>query len=731
MKPHYKRFFKALALVTVCSTVFQSYGGETVLKPDQGQNVFALKKTLGRDFWFFFALYHHNNGGLMEILRKDLYVKTKDLPPQGKSFALEKAFTDTGLLYNDRWIYLKENKKDKTISYVIPEPPRHPSTINRPFEQNMILATRPTTTSVKRVRQPILRFFEDKFEYKDKNYLKEFRKRHPNFTYLHGPGEWIDTARVQAEGALRSAVRRKLITKEQAAKHLKEQWPKPKTREEMVHGRMKKIFDWSVSAAYNDPKALSLLEGAWCMNHIPAYWGAGKIVQETSRNYVYWQIQTMFTRGAARQFDIPWGWYVASYFIGYNSKGKPHPHGCFFAVPKSIFRNHDWHHGISLSAVKRAYYMAYLAGSNSLEREGDTITMWNRGRPIKEQKLSPEGKMYIEFYNFTRKNQDRGIPYRPLALLVPYARGYYRAGGVAFHMPQFGYTRGDYMLDAFMSTYLKWHENRVEANLRKGLECVMANQPYGDICDVLTPDFPNQSAFRRTIKNYPAAMLIGDDYKNPEMSKILVDYVKNGGTLVINVKQLNKFFPKDFTGLTFNGDYFHKGRFTVSKAKLTTAKVIRKNEEGDILLTENRYGKGRVITSLLHYMTPWDPSAHISAFYNSIFGERIPYHKEIDVLLTKLSKELMPIRVKGDIQYGLSKTKKGWWLYLINNKGVIKFADKMARYDKSKTASVTVDFDRLKVKTVKDLRKGKIVPVKNRSFTVKVAPGDVTILSLE
>ena len=727
--PFHKKIFPLSVLIVGCCPLFCNTA--PVLKPDQGQNAFVLQQTLGRDFWFYFTIHHHNSKGILEMVRKDVFVKTDDLPPQAKSFALEKAFTDSGIVYNDRWKYLKENKQDKTISYVIPEPPRHPNLVNRPFEQEMILATRPTVTAVHGVRQPLLHFIEDKFEYKDKNYLKEYRKRHPNFTFLRGPSEWVDTCRVQAEGAMRTAIARKLISKEKADKLLKEQWPKPKTREEMINGRMRKVFDWAVSSAYGDPKVLSLLEGAWCMNHIPAYWGIGRIVQETSRNYVYWQIQTMFTRGAARQFNIPWGWYIASYFYGYNSKGQFDPHGCYFAVPCSIFKNHDWNHGISLSAVKRAYYMAYLAGSSAVEREGDSITMWNRGRPLEEQKLSLEGKMYIEFFNFTRKNPDRGIPYRPLALLVPYARGYYRSGGVSFHMPQFGYTRGDYMLDAFMSTLLQWHDNRTDSNMRKGLECVMANHPYGDMCDVLTPDFPDQTAFRRTIGNYPAAILIGDDYRNPEMSRILADYVRNGGTLVINVKQLNNFFPKDFTGIALNGDYFHQGRFTVSKAKLNGAKVLRKNESGDILLSENQYGSGKVIVSLIHYMTPWDPARNISAFYNSIFGKNIPVYKEIAALLEILNKELIPVRVKGDIQYGLSKTRKGWWLYLINNKGVIKYSDAPAKEDPSKTATLTVDLDRLKIKTVRDLRKDQQVPIKSNSFSVKVAPGDVAILSME
>ena len=36
---------------------------------------------------------------------------------------------------------------------------------------------------------------------------------------------------------------------------------------------------------------------------------------------------------------------------------------------------------------------------------------------------------------------------------------------------------------------------------------------------------------------------------------------------------------------------------------------------------------------------------------------------------------LLPVKVEGDIQYGMNKAAGGWWLYLFNNKGVTKFAD--------------------------------------------------------
>ena len=91
----------------------------------------------------------------------------------------------------------------------------------------------------------------------------------------------------------------------------------------------------------------------------------------------------------------------------------------------------------------------------------------------------------------------------------------------------------------------------------------------------------------------------------------------------------------------------------------------------------------------------------------------------------------MPITVKGDIQYGVNKTAKGWLVYLFNNKGIIKFADKPATFDKSKTAEVTIDLKGIKAQTVRKLGATEKQKLKNNSFKVSVAPGDWKFLVFE
>jgi hypothetical protein len=52
----------------------------------------------------------------------------------------------------------------------------------------------------------------------------------------------------------------------------------------------------------------------------------------------------------------------------------------------------------------------------------------------------------------------------------------------------------------------------------------------------------------------------------------------------------------------------------------------------------------------------------------------------------------MPVKVEGDIQWGVNKTKDGWLVWLINNKGVVKFAGEPEELDPKAASTVKVTF---------------------------------------
>ena len=225
----------------------------------------------------------------------------------------------------------------------------------------------------------------------------------------------------------------------------------------------------------------------------------------------------MFCRGAARQFGLPWYWYIASYFMGYERDGKPNPN-CYRTASRHG-RNHGPNFGLSLSAIERTMWKAWLSGAGSYEREAMTDSIFDKD--AKSWRLSDEGLVYERYYNVVTTH-DRGVPYTPIALLVPMCRGASRALGRPFTSNlKCLYTHADHMTDAILATALDFPKNMTEKAMKVGVERVMANSRFGDLFDALTPDFPDQTSFRRILPAYPCAVLCGEYGGNRELSAIL------------------------------------------------------------------------------------------------------------------------------------------------------------------------------------------------------------------
>lgn len=470
--------------------------------------------------------------------------------------------------------------------------------------------------------------------------------------------------------------------------------PKPADRDAFVRNLLRPTFDRIVDWNFGDAKDLLFGEGHYCTGHLAAYWGAGQIGIETTRDYMLWQIQMMFCRGAARQFAVPWKWYLAS-FLGATVDGK-WCDGTFFAEDQRP--RHGPAFGISQSAMKRVTYLTYLAGANYYEREAMTEThfLLKDGKP----RLSCEGEMFDAFHAFT-KRVDRGTPYVPIALLVPANRGYTRLAGKAFGL--YDYTRPDHMLDAVMGTILDFPSNRLASNETRRVERVMANSRYGDVFDVLTPDFPDSSAFVRTIGDYRAAVLVGEYGENRAMADALGAFVKGGGTLVLSSAQLATF-PVD----------------------LARAKPLANPEFSAV-----RMGKGVVIVGKTPYLVPWygdDAAGRDRALKDVALGNPIR-HPDLEWLFDELERKLLPVRVKGFVQYGINRTADGWLVYLVDNSGVVKKADRPQEIQPGGT-EVVVDLSRIPHGEVRELVSGGQVVREGGAVRLTVPHGDIRVISV-
>ena len=471
----------------------------------------------------------------------------------------------------------------------------------------------------------------------------------------------------------------------------------PATREDYVAQVLKPHFDRVCGFCFNDKPMMSIGEGHSCILHLLGYWGVGGVGIETTRDRVYWQTQMMFCRGAARQFDIPWHWYVASYAALKNEQGKKVSTALKAEEIKFQHHKHGPNFGTSLSAMKRVTYLTWLAGAASYQREGVWSTHF-RTQCVPPE-VSPEGRMFDAFRRFTRTH-DRGIPQQPIAILAPAARGYSRRMGQAFGL--YEYTHADKMLDAVMSTALELHKNDSKEDRDAFVERTQANSRYGDLFDVLVPDFEDQTAFARTIGRYRAAILCGDYGRNPEMERILKDYVRKGGTLVLNVEQLGGLFDEAFAG----------GGESVAPC-----------------FTEKRIGKGRVIVCSTPWMCPWKEGEKAGITDSAPRTLRFEY-PEVAWLLGRLVREFAPITVDGFVQWGVNRTADGFLVYLMNNSGIVRKYGVPEEIAPGGTA-VTVNLSKVGALSVRELLTGETIAIDGNTAALTVPYGDVRVLEVK
>jgi len=91
--------------------------------------------------------------------------------------------------------------------------------------------------------------------------------------------------------------------------------------------------------------------------------------------------------------------------------------------------------------------------------------------------------------------------------------------------------------------------------------------------------------------------------------------------------------------------------------------------------------------------------------------------------------ETIPVKVEGDVQWGVNKTANGCLVWLINNKGIIKFIGEPQELDPTKTARVSLAMRNVKDPSgfvFRDADTGTVVD----PSVIEVAPGDVRFITV-
>ena len=481
----------------------------------------------------------------------------------------------------------------------------------------------------------------------DREEYARWRAKHPNLLTDGHLGEWCNDIDL-AYGAFAgkndtSGCSQPTKSEKRKAAFRKFFEPRPKTRYEQ-YDLLKRYYEMRRERNYGG--TMSVLDAHLNTLHIAADFGASIVKLETTCSGQYrYQPSAMFIRGAARQFGIPWQWYIAGYVNGYAKNGEflgdamcrypldPDAKPPYTRYSPNVVKASCWptgqirignsgpDFGISRSLFTRTHYLAYLSGANfiALEEWRDVVKIWDFEK--KKTVFSPRGRIYCEFVDFTRDHPDRGVHYSPVAICVPIAQGYPTWGGSPFAKGAFGYTKGDEAVDAVFFTLVPGVD--YSERIKKGDELCLRNSPFANMYDVIAPDAKSQSVdeILNVMKSYKALVVAGD-YPDAKAGEALKRYEAEGGKV-----------------------------FRVDEAML--ADVVKS-------------GKGR-----------------------SVWVGEVRY-PQVERLFAELQREHFPFKVEGDCLFGATRTEKGWWLYVFNNRGVTKFAQEPEVLDPKATSHVKV-----------------------------------------
>jgi hypothetical protein len=461
--------------------------------------------------------------------------------------------------------------------------------------------------------------------------------------------------------------------------------------------------------------------------HLFHHTGAKVVGYELDATNIHTPMRIAFERGAARQYGGAWINYASGNFgdaCNYFTQQPVVPRG----APSWFHSKYAVTDGVSVGWYRKMYYLNHLSGASAIFWEQGLGNQWMIPGPGKHPiQLSPFGRATEDFLGFAGRLPDRGEPVTPIGILLSHGHGYERVNNACKMLNVFPETAADRELRELFNVC--WHPVGVAEGQPAAPDVQsMPNGRYGNIFDVLV-DRPDKA---RALANYPVIWAAGDVNLEP-LAKELDAYVKAGGTLVVNVEAAKKL-PPAFLGFAPTANLIRAEEWTptgsaarsatpfeVVEIKLTTAQTLATAKDAPIFV-RNKVGEGAVITVLVPRGLGLDERAH----------PVLPY------LMNGLTLDLLPVRVElpsgqrpaGEIQYQVNRTKDGYVVLLMNNRGVDKTQHGIARVDRRQFVDVVIR-TKQPAKSAKEWTGPRDLTVeKNDAIGVRVHPGDVQVIGL-
>ena len=276
-------------------------------------------------------------------------------------------------------------------------------------------------------------------------------------------------------------------------------------------------------------------ERVWpmCSNHMgfehlfAANGAAGLWYEATTQSIGAWNCAGAFVRGAARQWGLRFGWYMAQYFTGFSRSGKALKGDSRWYDPKDpdkpcVLR----YRGEGRSQHRRQALYGWLIGASYLQTEGwgSIYRDWKDGRIVPSENAVD----FNEIYELSKK-VECGEPFTPLAVLTPLAEP-----------SSSGYNNQDLLEPETQRTIfdtlvpIRGDGGEKRPDRRKGETGCLYNSAFAGFFDALCPDAGQDSAaFAKALARYRYVLVAGQSFDRTKFDQQALEAFKRGGGKVI------------------------------------------------------------------------------------------------------------------------------------------------------------------------------------------------------
>jgi hypothetical protein len=478
--------------------------------------------------------------------------------------------------------------------------------------------------------------------------------------------------------------------------------------------------------------------------HALSDWGVKLLGMETAAVMPMTAMRIAFTRGAARQFGGDFLYYHAPNF---GDTATTFTKAQSFAGPDFFYHTrYGPSMGPSLSWYRKSYYLYYMSGASAIYLEQGHDQFFKPGPGDNPLQLNPLGRITDEFMRFVEKHPDRGTPYTPIAFLLDAAHGFEMTDYPQWPFEVSQIDRGDRALRELFG--VAYYPGLVV----EGEPAIADRQPFvssvfGDVFDVLVASSTNEEVEKKTdgamvrghdgvkgpssqmLSAYRAIVVGGRIEWSPSWIQQLMDYVSNGGTVVINAAQI-KGIPEQFLGVHLTnataesdgarcllpGDETQDlsgQQFRYEKIELKGASALVTTNSGDAIVTVKKVGKGTVIFCAVSDLLGEDERIVPSAAH----------------ILAHVFADAAPVNVRGDVEYLINRNMSGWVVTLLNNNGVFKPQQGMATVDRAAYVTTTISLPGQRLTSAVDWVTDKQISIDDK-VTVQIPPGGIAIIEL-